>query len=80
MAKFIVVMTATTKVAALIEAKDESRAAEVAEKLAKSGQLDTFDDYLNPADFVEIDWRSDVVEVNDAETLGYGEAKVFNPA
>lgn len=78
MAKYMVTLSAQTQVAALVEADSEDQAGEVAEKLAKTGRLDTFDEYLNPAEFVEIDWRSDVVEVQDAETLGYADAKVFN--
>lgn len=78
MNKYIVTLSARTKVAALIEADSEDQASELADKLAKEGRLDTLDEYLNPAEFVEIDWACDVENVQLAAPLGYENHTVHN--
>ena len=71
-------MAATTKVAALVEAENEEGAAMKASSLAREGQLDTLDRYLDPAEFVEIDEFGGVDDVISAESVGYGDAIVVN--
>lgn len=78
MRKYIVTLTAETKIAALVEAESEVAAEHVAEKLAEAGQLETLNEYLSPSEFVEIDWRCKAEGAITAKSAGYDDRTVIN--
>ena len=74
--KFIVTMPATTKVAMLIEAENEDAAEAEAIRLVRAGREDLLVDYLDPAEFVEVDESVDETVV--AAPLGYADRRAAN--
>ncbi|MFV1644952.1 hypothetical protein VWZ82_13090 [Phaeobacter sp. JH20_41] len=74
--KYVVTMRVETKAALVIEADNEEHARDEAMKIAKAGGEETLDAFVDPRDFVEFDWSSDVDEIQTAESVGWDKPNV----